>query len=165
MGGARARTSIAGRTLESTLPSRARREPTVVLFSALRIMDWALTMAMPHAEPTAIDDLTRFYIFKDEALVREFLSTRPNLVALLEEAVPHVYEAFGSDTPITLDVDWDDEEGEPPELIAWIRTNQGGDEARAALHRFDWSWWLFVNDPSRLDLVFMIRRVRPPAHV
>lgn len=122
-------------------------------------------MAMPHPEPTSIDDLTRFYAFEDEAEVREFLRSRPHLVALLEEAVPHVHAAFGGDAPIRLDVDWDDEEGEPPVLFAGIVTDKPALEALAALKRFDRSWWLEQLGRTQVDLMFTIRSVRRPRHV
>jgi hypothetical protein len=116
-------------------------------------------MAMPHAKPTAIDDLTRYYMFENETEVRDFLRSRPHLIPLLEEAVPHVYAAFGTGSPINLDVDWDDEEGEPPMLFAGIVTDKPALESLAALKRFDRSWWLEAGH-AQLDLMFTTRSVR-----
>lgn len=117
-------------------------------------------MAILHTEPSAIDELTRYYTFENEALVREFIRARPRLESVLQEAVPHVYAAFGPDTPIILEVDWDDEECEPPELFAEIVTDKPALEALSALHRFDRSWWLHVDGLADLDLMFTIRSVR-----
>jgi hypothetical protein len=125
----------------------------------------SLTMALPHAESTAIDELSRFYAFDEDGEARAFLRTRPHLVALLAEAVPHVYAAFGADAPITLAVEWDDEEGEPLMLFARIATDKRADDVIAALEHFDRTWFAEPLDRDVSAVTFTFQSMPRPARV
>jgi hypothetical protein len=122
-------------------------------------------MALPHAESTAIDGLSRYYAFDEDGEARAFLRTRPHLVALLEAAVPHVYAAFGADVPIKLDVDWDDEEDEPPTLFARIESDKRADDVIAALEQFDRTWFAEPLDRDGSAVTFTFQSMPRPARV
>jgi hypothetical protein len=71
-----------------------------------------------------------------------FLEAKPDLVALLHEAVPHLEECFGPFPQVVLEIVDDPEVEDLTQLVANIRTALPVEEAINQLARFDETWFL-----------------------
>lgn len=86
-----------------------------------------------------IERLQKDYVFENRARVCSYLENRPSLPQILLEAIPHLKECFGATPTPQLQLPFEDE---TPQTIYGIVPWMGSvSEARAALRRFDDSWW------------------------
>ena len=78
------------------------------------------------------------YVFSNVEAVQYFLESHRTVAPLLIEAAPHFAAAFGSQTPLVLEVLIEDEA--PHSVYALAVWNGDGDEARTNLQKFDDGW-------------------------
>lgn len=82
------------------------------------------------------------YIFRgDRSEIVRFLERYPFLISLLTEAYSNIMKYFPNPS-VFLTVSTDPEEFGADQLVAFIATNMGPDEASDALSSFDKKWWL-----------------------
>lgn len=96
--------------------------------------------------------LRKLYVFWDADQVEEFLRTHRALTEIFLEAVIPLRECFGIDAPLALDVTW--EEGPPKVIYGLVVWRGERTAARAALRRFDESWWIDNSRRSAGKIVF-----------
>lgn len=101
------------------------------------------------AREAELQQLQEFYIFREPALIRQFLRTHEPLIEVLFEAWPHLHQYFGPDLQVALEVVSDPEVENWDELFAYILTPFSSDEALARLNRFDQDW--FLDQLSQVD--------------
>ncbi len=86
--------------------------------------------------------LQQWYVFRSERTeILRFLERNPFLVSLLIEAYYNIVK-YISHSLVSLEVVHDPEEFGTSQLIAFIATDLGPDEATDALSHFDKKWWL-----------------------
>ena len=90
---------------------------------------------------TEIGLLERLYTFREREEVLWFLERYPFLVPLLLEAYYEI-EKYFPHSQVFLEVVTDPEAIDDYQLIAFIATNFGPDEAVDRLEQFDEDWWL-----------------------
>lgn len=94
------------------------------------------------------DRLSRLYDFRDD-LVASFLEENPSLGELLFAAHKVVYEHFGPEAEMALEVVTDPEAPEDQELFVVIRTKFPPKDARALLSEIDRGWWRDVSPAAQ----------------
>lgn len=99
--------------------------------------------ALPSTAPDVMAKVREAYSFFeawDETQALALLAHRPDVAAVLIEALPHVYAIFGKGTPIRL-IAVDDHTGEPITLSARIKASDPGPDSRTKRDAFYRSWW------------------------
>jgi hypothetical protein len=112
--------------------------------------------ALPATPRAVLDTIREAYAFLDasnEAVALEILSMRPDIAAVLVEALPHVYEIFGAETRIVL-LATDHYDGRPTTLSARIEAAGPVQEQAAKLDELYRTWWLGAGDSVLGDLTF-----------
>ena len=103
-----------------------------------------MTTATPVATPTApaAASVAGAFELVDADEVRAFLAAHPFMEPLLSEVAAQLPRFFPG-TTLRLEVGYDPEGYDPPELILYVVV-QGWelDDARAAMDRFGDEWWL-----------------------
>jgi hypothetical protein len=99
-----------------------------------------------------IDRIQKDYVLEDRVKVRSFLEDRPSLPQILLEAVAHLKESFGTNVTLQLQVPLEEEV--PASIYAVVLWTGGLQEARAALQRFDDSWWRESSKKASGRIVF-----------
>ncbi|HVB24041.1 MAG TPA: hypothetical protein VNG51_19040 [Ktedonobacteraceae bacterium] len=110
---------------------------------------WAGTGTSPVSVPQVnihylekLEALQHLYVFRGErARLVQFLEKNPFLVPLLLETF-WVIEKFFPHSLVHLALTTDPEEFGTDQLVAFIATDLGPDEAIEALDKFDKKWWL-----------------------
>jgi len=88
----------------------------------------------------AVTRLRREFIFVNAAPVRSFLKAHRALASVLLEATAPLRECFGVDTPLALEIAFED--GPATAIYALAIWAGDASESRAALNRFDEIWWM-----------------------
>ena len=88
---------------------------------------------------TSLECLRKNFIFHQPQTVRPFLNSHRFLMPVLLESIPHLLECFGPNAFLALEVVLD--EGLPTEIYALVLWHGDRSIARAALKKFDESWW------------------------
>ncbi len=105
----------------------------------------ASTISVPQTDATFLYQLhvlQRLYNFRGDRIeILRFLERYPFLVSLLVEAYPYI-ETYFPLSLIFLTVVADPEEFGIEQLVAYITTDLGPDEATDLLSDFDKKWWL-----------------------
>jgi hypothetical protein len=100
-----------------------------------------------------LDRLRREYQLSSTSGVESFLRIHRSLAEILIDAIPHLRETFGDDTVFRIDVGSD--ENPIPEMLYTVALWQGSPAlAKAALERFDESWWIGNSSRANGRLVF-----------
>ncbi len=97
------------------------------------------------------------YEFKEPDAVVEFLLGNAFLIGLLEEAYPNIAACFGQNFLLKLELVYDPESGDGPELFGFVSTTLRPEEAMKRLDMFDEEWWLEKSSQGRCKLNFDIR--------
>jgi hypothetical protein len=103
---------------------------------------------MLHVSAAELEQLDRFYTFREREEVLRFLERYPFLVPLLVQA----YDKVGSYFPgarLYLEVIGDPEEMDDNELIVFIATNLAARAAVERLKRLYEGWWLYASAQAR----------------
>jgi len=103
----------------------------------------SLEREMAQQESEFVDTITKLrskFIFTDSVSVQSFLRTHRALSSILLEAVSYLKDCFGPDTPLTLEIAFD--EGPARAIYALALWKRDRAESRAALNRFDEIWWM-----------------------
>jgi hypothetical protein len=109
--------------------------------------------ALPATSREVLDAVRNAYSFvdsADEAVVLGILATRPDVAAVLLDALPYVRDIFGDDTRVML-LSVDDPTEASLSLSARIVTSQPVPAARAKRDAFYQTFWLDV--PGAIDEV------------
>jgi hypothetical protein len=96
-----------------------------------------------------VDWLERFYVLRRREEVVDFLSDHPFLLALLQDAQGQIETHFRSYSQLILEVVTDPEALDDRELVLFIQTELGPEEALASLDRLDENWWFDASRVSR----------------
>lgn len=105
----------------------------------------------------SIEGLGLVYEFQDPDAVVEFLLGNDFLIELLEEAYPNIVTRFGQNFSVNLELVYDPESGDGPELFGFVSTTLRPEEAMKRLDMFDEEWWLEKSSQGRCKLNFDIR--------
>jgi hypothetical protein len=89
-----------------------------------------------------LDSLKKRFIFVNSTAVQEFLRKNRSLAPLLMDALPHLVNSFGSQTPLALDLLSEETDARIIYAIALCQASAAN--SRAALGRFD-DLWLIPN--------------------
>ncbi|MDQ2651554.1 MAG: hypothetical protein M3Z20_00805 [Chloroflexota bacterium] len=114
-----------------------------------------LVTALPQTSHDVLAAIRSAYTFvdaADEAAVFAILATRPDVAAVLLEALPHVVAIFGDGTQVLLDV-IDEHNSEPLRVGARI-VSKASPDARNKLLAFFSAWWNDASGPVLGDLSF-----------
>ena len=97
-----------------------------------------------------LKSLKKSYIFRNEPLIIQFLSSHRSVPAVLITAIPELKRSFGDDTILHLEVLREDDDTSFLYAIAmWSGTVE---KAEHNLENFDDNWWF--NQPPRRGLTF-----------
>ncbi len=106
----------------------------------------------------AIRDAYTFVDSADEAVALGIVAQRPDIAAVLLDALPHVREIFGDKTQVML-ISVDEHTDAPLRLSARIVTTESVEDARAKRDAFYRAWWLSV--PAEIDEVLSFGLIWP----
>ncbi|MFT4037654.1 MAG: hypothetical protein QM692_05695 [Thermomicrobiales bacterium] len=112
--------------------------------------------AIPQTSRQVLEAIGAAYTFvdaEDEAKALSLLAQRPDVSAILIEALPHVVATFGEDAPVLLVV-VEHHDGEPDSLAARIQSSAIGSAALEKLLAFYDDWWNEASGPVLGDLSF-----------
>ena len=85
-----------------------------------------------------LDELQKTFILVNPEAIQVFLRANRPVASLLKGALPNFVKAFGTGTPLALDLL--DDEADARSLYAVARWRGTSEEARHALQNFDDSW-------------------------
>jgi hypothetical protein len=134
---------------EESIAMSALRQPTPPA-------DSPSVAALPTTSREVLDAIRAAYTFVDDADERaamSILATRPDVAAVLVEALPHVYAIFGEGNPVVL-ITIDEHSSEPIRLSALIETTHPLPEAQEKRNAFYQAWWNDASGPVLGDLSF-----------
>lgn len=117
--------------------------------------------ALPATSREALEAIRAAYTFvdaSDEAVALGILAQRPDVAAVLLDALPHVREIFGDGTQVML-ITVDEHTVAPLRLSARIVTSESVPDARARRDAFYRAWWLGV--PAEIDDVLSFGLIWP----
>lgn len=117
--------------------------------------------ALPATSKDVLDAIRAAYTFvdaSDEAVALGILAQRPDVAAVLLDALPHVREIFGDETQVML-LSVDEHTDAPLRLSARIVTTESVPDARARRDAFYRAWWLSV--PAEVDDVLSFGLIWP----
>jgi hypothetical protein len=112
---------------------------------AIQIVD---TARVPTKEPQP-EALEKLYTLRRPMEVSEFLEAHPFLVPLLVEAHDRIGEYFEPQPEVVLEAVTDPEADDDRQLVAYLQTQFGVDEALARLDRLDENWWFKASRRGR----------------
>lgn len=117
------------------------------------LVDLEDQMARFEAEHEAlIKEVRKHYVLPNTSSVLTFFRNHRTLPQLLMEAVPHIKEHFGSEAVFNLKVPTDESGSQTLYAVAmWPGKVQ---DVRAALERYDTSWWIANSRRGGGDLTF-----------
>src|SRR5260370_655997 len=98
-----------------------------------------MTQFVMDKQEEQLNRLRKDYVFDDPDRVRSFLKSHRSLSEIFIEAVPELKRCFGKDATLQIQVLW--EEGTPRTIYGVVLWKDTLRSARAALQRFDESWW------------------------
>lgn len=107
--------------------------------------------ALASTSPDVLAEIRAAYTFVDarnESEALGILAQRPDVSAILLEALSHVEEIFGEDTQVLL-IATDHYDGHPPTLSARITASGTAPEQLAKRDAFYRAWWLGI--PGEID--------------
>lgn len=113
-------------------------------------------VALPATRREVLDAIREAYTFveeSNEAVVLGILAKRPDIAAVLVEALPRVDEIFGAETRVLL-LATDHHDGHSPTLSARIATDGPVSEQVAKQGEFYRMWWLDAGDSVLGELTF-----------
>lgn len=94
-----------------------------------------------HLDITKLDQVGSLYHIPEPEVVYSFLERNTFLIDILLEAIPQLYDYFGTDVEIDLILRTDPEESYQ-KLFGYLRCSKSVDEAQASLDAFDDAWFL-----------------------
>lgn len=112
--------------------------------------------ALPATSREVLDAIREAYTFVDEsneAAALGILTKRPDIAAVLVEALPRVNEIFGEETRVRL-LATDHHDGHPPTLGARIEAVGPVSEQVEKQGEFYRTWWLDAGDRVLGELTF-----------
>lgn len=117
--------------------------------------DTPAVAALPATSSEVLDAIREGYTFVDPANEREamaMLAARPDMAAVLLQALPHVAAIFGKETRVLLDVI--DEHSFAPLRVGARIVSKASPDARSKLLAFYTAWWNDASGPVLGDLSF-----------
>lgn len=96
-----------------------------------------------------IQALSSSYEINNFEELKLFLSKNRLLISLIEEIPNKIYQYYGRDQKISLEIFYEPDFPQSAELWVSVLTELSAEEARSAMNKFDKEWWL--ENLSRAD--------------